>query len=139
LRRRSPAASRVRPAGGGGEQQHVAVGALVARVAAEVDGVSRFWVSFRLDEQDEEEYWLIASRISRPLKVLAIVDKHPVLQTIASVYPYRGLTRLTVTFKVLADLSQRTQVLFLTHDEHLLDVAEASIGAGAYRAHHLSP
>ena len=42
------------------------------------------------------------------------------------------------TFKVLADLSQRTQVLFLTHHAHLLDVAETSIGAGAYQAHRLS-
>ncbi|MEF8704723.1 MAG: AAA family ATPase [Candidatus Accumulibacter sp. UW26] len=42
------------------------------------------------------------------------------------------------TFNVLADLSQRTQVLFLTHHEHLLDVAEASIGAGAFQAHDLS-
>lgn len=42
------------------------------------------------------------------------------------------------TFKVLAGLSQRTQVLFLTHHEHLLDVAEASIGAGAYQPHRLS-
>ncbi len=132
MRRRSPAASHVRPAGGGGEQQHVAVGALVGRITAEVDGVSRLWVSFRLDEQGG--YWLIASRISRPLTVLAIVDKHPILQTTASVYPYRGLTGLTVTFKVLADLSQRTQVPFLTHHEHPLDVAEASIGAGAYQA-----
>ena len=74
------------------------------RVAAAVDGVPGFWVSFRLDEADEEEYWvvlprermrrstiaghwlawgllatslvlaiawLIASRISRPLKTLA--------------------------------------------------------------------
>jgi hypothetical protein len=39
------------------------------------------------------------------------------------------------TFKVLADLSQRTQVLFLTHHEHLLDVAEAAIGAGTYQSH----
>ena len=77
------------------------------RIAAEVDGVSGFWVSFRLDEQDEDEYWLIlpreratrtvaghwliwgllalalalavawliASRISRPLKALAISAK----------------------------------------------------------------
>ena len=77
------------------------------RVAAKVDGVSGFWVSFRLDEQDDEEYWLIlpreratrsvaghwllwgllalalalvvawliASRISRPLKALAISAK----------------------------------------------------------------
>jgi uncharacterized protein YhaN len=42
------------------------------------------------------------------------------------------------TFKVLADLSQRTQVLFLTHHEHLLDVAAAAIGAGAYESHMLS-
>lgn len=73
------------------------------RIAASVDDVPGFWVSFRLDEQDEEEYWLvlpsertsrgiarhwliwgllaitlalaiawvIASRISRPLKALA--------------------------------------------------------------------
>ena len=42
------------------------------------------------------------------------------------------------TFKVLADLSKRTQVLFLTHHTHLLDVAETAIGNGAYRAHALS-
>ncbi len=42
------------------------------------------------------------------------------------------------TFKVLADLSQRTQVLFLTHHQHLLEVAEAAIGEAAYKAHSLS-
>ncbi|MDP3124450.1 MAG: hypothetical protein Q8M84_02345, partial [Thiobacillus sp.] len=41
------------------------------------------------------------------------------------------------TFKVLADLSQRTQVLFLTHHAHLLEVAEAAIGGAAYRSHRL--
>ena len=73
------------------------------RIAASVDGVTGFWVSFRLDEHDDEEYWLIlprerarrsftthwltwgllatllalavawliASRISRPLKAMA--------------------------------------------------------------------
>ncbi|MGE5471813.1 MAG: ATP-binding protein [Bacteroidota bacterium] len=73
------------------------------RIAASVDGVPGFWVSFRLDERDDEEYWLvlpreraarsfavhwlswgllavmlalvvawlIASRISRPLKAMA--------------------------------------------------------------------
>ncbi|WP_371322565.1 ATP-binding protein [Dechloromonas sp. ZY10] len=73
------------------------------RIAAAVDGVPGFWISFRLDEQDDDEYWLvlprdrarrdftrqwllwgllatglslaiawlIASRISRPLKALA--------------------------------------------------------------------
>lgn len=29
------------------------------RTAAEVDGVAGFWVSFRLEDDDEEEYWLI--------------------------------------------------------------------------------
>ena len=73
------------------------------RMAASVDGVPGFWVSFRLDDHDDEEYWLvlpreraarsfaqhwltwgllavalamamawlIASRISKPLKALA--------------------------------------------------------------------
>lgn len=76
---------------------------LHTRVAAAVDGVPGFWVSFRLDDNDDEEYWLvlpreramrsvtshllswgllavvlamavawlIASRISRPLKAMA--------------------------------------------------------------------
>lgn len=73
------------------------------RIAASVDGEPGFWVSFRLDDRDEDEYWLvlpreraarsfafhwlswgllavflalavawlIASRISRPLKAMA--------------------------------------------------------------------
>ena len=73
------------------------------RIAAAVDGVPGFWVSFHLDDQDDDEYWLIlprdrakrsitnqwliwgmlalilalavawliATRISRPLKALA--------------------------------------------------------------------
>ncbi len=41
------------------------------------------------------------------------------------------------TFKLLADLSQRTQVLFLTHHEHLLDVVQNSIGSAAYKSHPL--
>lgn len=32
------------------------------RVAASVDGESGFWVSFRLDDNDEEEYWLVLPR-----------------------------------------------------------------------------
>lgn len=32
------------------------------RIAAAVDGVSGFWVSFRLDEHDDEEYWLVLPR-----------------------------------------------------------------------------
>jgi uncharacterized protein YhaN len=42
------------------------------------------------------------------------------------------------TFKVLADLSKRTQVLFLTHHEHLLEVAEAAIGINTFAPHRLS-
>ena len=33
-------------------------------------------------------------------------------------------------FKVLAQLAQKTQVLFFTHHEHLLDIASKSFGAG---------
>jgi len=43
------------------------------------------------------------------------------------------------TFKVLAELSQRTQVLFLTQHEHLFNVAETAIGGTAYKSHSLSP
>ena len=32
------------------------------RIAASVDGVPGFWVSFRLDDADEEEYWLVLPR-----------------------------------------------------------------------------
>ena len=32
------------------------------RIAASVDEVSGFWVSFRLDDADDEEYWLVLSR-----------------------------------------------------------------------------
>lgn len=42
------------------------------------------------------------------------------------------------TFKVLADLSKRTQVLFLTHHEHLLEVAETAIGIATFAPHRLS-
>jgi two-component system osmolarity sensor histidine kinase EnvZ len=32
------------------------------RIAAEVDGIPGFWVSFRFSEQDDDEYWLILPR-----------------------------------------------------------------------------
>ncbi len=32
------------------------------RIAASVDGVAGFWVSFRLDDHDDEEYWLVLPR-----------------------------------------------------------------------------
>ncbi|MEF8700727.1 MAG: AAA family ATPase [Candidatus Accumulibacter sp. UW26] len=41
------------------------------------------------------------------------------------------------TFRVLADLARRTQILFLTHHEHLLEVANAAIGADTYRTHRI--
>ena len=42
------------------------------------------------------------------------------------------------TFKVLADLSKRTQVLFLTHHEHLLEVLKSAVGSTAYNSLSLS-
>jgi uncharacterized protein YhaN len=38
--------------------------------------------------------------------------------------------RAAAGFKVLAQLSQKTQVLFFTHHEHLLDIAGEALGAG---------
>ena len=41
------------------------------------------------------------------------------------------------TFRILADLSRKTQVLFFTHHEHLLARAEAAIGGRRFQAHRL--
>lgn len=41
----------------------------------------------------------------------------------------------SATFRVLAELATKTQVLFFTHHEHLLERAERAIGAGRFRAH----
>lgn len=43
----------------------------------------------------------------------------------------------SATFRVLAELSRKTQVLFFTHHEHLLERAASAIGAGAFTAHKL--
>jgi uncharacterized protein YhaN len=40
----------------------------------------------------------------------------------------------SATFKVLAELAAKTQVLFFTHHEHLLQRAEQALGAGKFRA-----
>ena len=41
------------------------------------------------------------------------------------------------TFQVLAELSKKTQVLFFTHHEHLLERAASAIGPKAFAAHQL--
>lgn len=43
----------------------------------------------------------------------------------------------SATFKVLAELSQKTQVLFFTHHEHLLERAANAIGTESFVAHKL--
>lgn len=43
----------------------------------------------------------------------------------------------SATFQVLAELSKKTQVLFFTHHEHLLERAAEAIGQGAFAAHKL--
>ena len=43
----------------------------------------------------------------------------------------------SATFKVLAELSKKTQVLFFTHHEHLLERAARAIGSGSFIAHQL--
>lgn len=43
----------------------------------------------------------------------------------------------SATFKVLAELSKKTQVLFFTHHEHLMERATSAIGSGSFMAHKL--
>jgi len=43
----------------------------------------------------------------------------------------------SATFRVLAELSKKTQVLFFTHHEHLLERAASAIGMEAFIAHKL--
>jgi len=127
------------------------------RIAASVDGVSGFWVSFRLDEADSEEYWLvlpreratrdfathwlawallavvlalaiawlIASRISRPLKAMARSAETVGRGQIPEPLPEDGaeeLSRLATAFNAMAaDLDRhqrdRSEVLAgISHD-----------------------
>jgi len=127
------------------------------RLAASVDGTPGFWVSFRLDEQDDEEYWLIlpreratrsfashwltwgllatvlalsiawliASRISRPLKAMARSAETVGRGQIPAPLPEDGaeeLSRLASAFNTMArDLERhekdRSEVLAgISHD-----------------------
>lgn len=127
------------------------------RVAASVDDQPGFWVSFRLDETDEEEYWLIlpreratrsiaghwlswgllaialalavawliASRISRPLKAMAKSAETVGRGQIPAPLPEDGaeeLSRLAHAFNTMArDLERhdkdRSEVLAgISHD-----------------------
>ena len=127
------------------------------RIAASVDGVPGFWVSFRLDDADEEEYWLvlprerasrsfagqwlawallavtlamavawlIASRISRPLKAMARSAEAVGRGQTPTPLPEDGaeeLRRVAVAFNTMAaDLARhdkdRSEVLAgISHD-----------------------
>lgn len=112
------------------------------RVAASVDEVPGFWVSFRLDDDDEEEYWLvlprerairsiakpwlvwgllatvlalavawlIASRISRPLKAMAKSAETVGRGQTPAPLPVDGaeeLSRLAKAFNLMATDLQR--------------------------------
>ena len=127
------------------------------RIAASVDDIPGFWVSFRLDEGDDEEYWLvlprerakrsiathwlawgalafalalavawmIASRISRPLKAMAISAETVGRGQMPTPLPEDGaeeLSRLAIAFNAMAaDLQRhekdRSEVLAgISHD-----------------------
>lgn len=115
------------------------------RIAASVDEVPGFWVSFRLDDDDDEEYWLvlpreratrsfarhwltwgllaialalavawlIASRISRPLKAMARSAETVGRGQIPAPLPEDGaeeLSRLAKAFNLMAaDLQRHEQ------------------------------
>lgn len=127
------------------------------RIAAEVDGVAGFWVSFRLEDRDDDEYWLIlpreramrsfagqwllwgllaltlalavawliASRISRPLKAMAVSAEAVGRGQRPEPLPESGaeeLSRLAAAFNTMAaDLEShekdRSEVLAgISHD-----------------------
>jgi uncharacterized protein YhaN len=46
--------------------------------------------------------------------------------------------RSIATLRVLADLARRTQVIFFTHHEHLLDLAREHLAADAFVVHYLA-
>jgi two-component system osmolarity sensor histidine kinase EnvZ len=150
------------------------------RIAASVDDVSGFWVSFRLDDADDEEYWLvlprdratrdfasqwllwgllavtlalaaawlIASRISRPLKAMAKSAELVGRGQTPAPLPEDGaeeLSRLAVAFNAMAaDLQRhekdRSEVLAgISHDlrtplTRLRLEAEMSVADGARQA-----
>ncbi len=114
------------------------------RMAASVDGVPGFWVSFRLDDHDDEEYWLvlpreraarsfaqhwltwgllavalamamawlIASRISKPLKALAKSAETVGRGQTPEPLPEDGadeLRRLAIAFNTMAADLQRNE------------------------------
>lgn len=114
------------------------------RIAASVDGVPGFWVSFRLDDADDEEYWLvlpreraarsfarhwltwgllavalalgvawlIASRISKPLKAMAKSAETVGRGQIPDPLPEDGadeLKRLATAFNTMAADLQRNE------------------------------
>ena len=150
------------------------------RIAASVDDISGFWVSFRLDDADDEEYWLvlprdraarefasqwllwgllavtlalavawlIASRISRPLKAMAQSAETVGRGQTPAPLPEDGaeeLSRLAVAFNTMAaDLERhekdRSEVLAgISHDlrtplTRLRLEAEMSVADGARQA-----
>ncbi|MBS1142740.1 MAG: hypothetical protein H6R14_146 [Proteobacteria bacterium] len=150
------------------------------RIAASVDGVPGFWVSFRLDDADDEEYWLvlprerasrdfasqwllwgllavtlalavawlIASRISRPLKAMAKSAETVGRGQKPAPLPEDGaeeLSRLALAFNTMAvDLERhekdRSEVLAgISHDlrtplTRLRLEAEMSVADGARQA-----
>ena len=46
--------------------------------------------------------------------------------------------RALAALKALADLSKRTQVLFFTHHDHLVDLARSALGDDVLFVHHLA-
>jgi uncharacterized protein YhaN len=47
--------------------------------------------------------------------------------------------RAGAMLKVLASNSLWTQVILFTHHEHVVDLAQRTVGEGAFRIHHLAP
>ncbi|MFZ2855884.1 MAG: hypothetical protein WAZ34_17440, partial [Rhodocyclaceae bacterium] len=66
-----------------------------------------------------------------------VVDREPMPVVVDDIVINFDDASASATFEVLAELSHKTQVLFFTHHEHLLERAAGAIGAAAFSAHRL--
>ena len=64
-------------------------------------------------------------------------DKEPIPFIVDDILIRFDNARSAATLSALAQLSRRTQVLFFTHHEHLIELAEQTLGAGEFFVHRL--
>ena len=119
-------------------------GGKFTRVAADFEEEKRVLVVVRDDGRRERIPALSSGRRDQLFLALrlAAIESHvasqgPVPVVVDDIVINFDDAAASATFKVLAELSQKTQVLFFTHHEHLLERAENALGTGNFKAHAL--